>query len=217
MSDVQTETAEAGAASDSIVKIAITKGGDTIEVDVNALPQDVFREAIMQGLKTILNRGMSKLKKTDQGTPEAAMKIAQENLAKCMEGKIRFTAGGKTKADKLDREVKTEALRLAKAIVKDAIKADGGKISHYSASDITTAAKAYLEDNPETIELAKENLERRKAAPVKVASIKIKADPKLVAKAEEANAKRKANKPLSAKQAGMPAKRKKGQPEATAH
>ena len=73
-----------------------------------------------------------------------------------------------------------------------------------------------IEADPSIVETAKENLEKRKAAPVKIdiASL-VKENPKLVAKAEEAKAAKKANAgTLSAKQAGMVAKRKGQAPSA---
>jgi len=206
----------------SVVSIPITKGKAPVEVELDSLPEEVYREAMIQGMKVLLNRGMSKITKETYPAEEelkaAAMAKAAENLEACKEGKIRFT--GSKSASKVSGAVKTEAMRLARNIVKDEIKKAGGKISHYAASDITAAAKELLEASPELIEQAKEELEKRAATPVKIAIGAIPTDPKRVKAAEEKKAKAKAAKgeTLSAKQAGMPAKRKGGKPaEATAH
>lgn len=200
------------------VPLAKTKVKSSIEVETDSLHEDVYREALILGLKVLLTRGTTELAKiTDEAERKAGLeKIAAENLEKCKEGKIRFTSGSaKTKG--IPAAVKTEAMRLARAYVKDALKADGKKISHYSAGEITEAAKVLLEDDASLIEQAKANLEARAATPIKINLSFLKEDPELVKKAEEKKAKSKAS-GLSAKQASIPAKRKGGKPaEATAH
>lgn len=199
----------------SVISVPVTKGKAAIEVELDQLPEDVYREMCIQGMKVLLNRGMSKITKETYPDEEelkaAANAKAAENLEACKEGKIRFTGSAKTKG--ISGVVKTEAMRLARGIVKDEIKKAGGKISHYSASDITAAAKELLEASPELIEQAKANLAEREKTPVKINISAIPVDPKRVKAAEEKAAKAKAAKAgqLSAKQAGMPAKRKKGQ------
>lgn len=198
----------------SVISVPVTKGKAPIEVELDSLPEDVYREAMIQGMKVLLNRGMSKITKETYPNEEelktAAMAKATENLEACKEGKIRFT--GSTKAKGISGVVKTEAMRLARNIVKDEIKKAGGKISHYSASDITAAAKELLDASPELIEQAKANLAEREKVPVKINISAIPVDPRRVKAAEDKAAKAKASKgQLSAKQAGMTAKRKKGQ------
>lgn len=203
-----------------MINIPIVKGKANLEIDTEGLPIEVYKEALIQGMKVLLNRGMSKITKETYPNEEelhtAAMAKAAENLEACKEGKIRFT--GSKSSTKVSGAVKTEAMRLARNIVKDEIKKAGGKISHYAASDITAAAKELLDASPELIEQAKTNLEERAATPIKIAVSAIPTDPKKVKAAEEKKAKAKAGKgeTLSAKQAGMPAKRK-GQAQATAH
>ena len=204
----------------AIMNVPITKGKGTVQIDTDAIPEAVFAEALLQGLKVLANRGASKI--TKETYPEAtemqaaALAKANEQVEAIMSGNIKFT-GGKA-STKVSGAVKTEARRLAKAAVKDAIKASGGKVSHVEASEITKAAKAYLEADPAILALAEKNLAERESVPkptsINLAEL-IKASPKLVAAAE---AKKAEKKPLSAKQAGMTAKRKKGeQPSATAH
>jgi hypothetical protein len=63
----------------------------------------------------------------------------------------------------LGPQVMTEALRLARGYVKDAIKRKGGKIHHYEVSQITAMAKKFLESpesGPAIVEKAKANLDR---------------------------------------------------------
>lgn len=194
----------------TILVIPVTKSKGSIEVDTSKLPDDVYREVLIQGLKVLANRGMSKITKAST-KDEAELKAlaqaqAEKNHEAMLAGKIKFSAG--TKAKKASGKVMTEAMRLARGIVKDEIKRSGGKVSHYEASEITKAAKAYLEADPAILAQAEKNLAEREAIPtpatINLADL-IKASPKLVAAAEA----KKANKPLSAKQAGMTSKRSK--------
>ncbi len=90
------------------------------------------------------------------------------------------------------------------------MKAEKIKISTVKASDITVAAKAFIEADPSIITTAEANLAARAETPVKI-NIKslIQADPTLVAKAEAKAAAAKAEKPLSKTQAGKVAPRAK--------
>ncbi len=216
MSD--TTQAEAPVATpSSILSISVTKSKGSIEVDTSKLPDDVYREVLIQGLKVLANRGMSKITKAstkDEAELKAlAQAAAEKNLEAMYAGKIKFSAG--VKAKKASGKVMTEAMRLARGIVKDEIKRSGGKVSHYEASEITKAAKAYLEADPAILTQAEANLAAREAIPTPTTinlSELIKASPKLVAAAEA----KKKDKPLSAKQAGMTSKRSKAKaPEAS--
>lgn len=204
------------------VKVPITKGGASVEFTdemLQALPAEVFSEIILQGLKTLLNRGMSKITKSsipDEAQRQAqAMAAAQKNLEAVQAGKIKFTGG---KAKKASGAVMVEARRLAKALVKDALREAGEKISHYEAKDITAMANELIEADPSIVEQAKVNVaerEEKAKAGVKVDLSKIKASPKLVAKAEKEKAEKKTQ--LSAKQAGKPqAAKPKAKPTAEA-
>lgn len=61
-----------------------------------------------------------------------------------------------------DGEVKTEALRIARAMVKDELKRQGVKVSHVEASEITTAA-IYLINHDNIVKLAAREIRKRKA------------------------------------------------------
>lgn len=227
MSNLDTDTnasvseADVGTPS-TIVQIGLKNSAGTIEVDTARLPDDVYREALMQGLKVIAERSMSKITKEaypDEDQRKAAIKAkAEANVQDMYDGKVKIT--GATKVKKASGAVMTEAMRLARNLVKDAMKANKIKISTVKASEITKAAKLLIEADASIIATAEKNLAEREATPIKIdIAALIKADPALVAKAEAKAAEAKANKPLSAKQAGKVAPRAKGakpQPQANA-
>jgi hypothetical protein len=199
----------------SPVNVPITKGKGIVEIDTEAIPVEVYKEALLLGLKELANRGMSKLTKAsfngdEAALAEAAMKQAEKNVEAINSGDIRFS-GKKAKTGE-SAAVMTEARRLAKALIKDAIKANGEKISHYEPKEITALANAYLAEDTSLIEQAKANLEERAKAPTleklkSVVATGLKASPKLVAKAEAAKSKKKET--LSKTQAGKVAPRVK--------
>lgn len=208
------DTVGAEPAAGTLLKVPCTKSGSYVEVDVNKLPEDVYREVVLQGLKVLVNRGQSKVTKAeipDETARKAkAQEIAEKNVEAIMAGNIKFSSG--TKAKKASGEVMTEARRIARAKVKDALKAAGEKPSLYAASAITKAANALIDADPSILETAKANIEARKDGPA-VTTIDIKSliqpDPKRIAAAAEEKAARSSQ--LSAKQAGKPGKRSKGQ------
>jgi hypothetical protein len=206
-------SADLAATPSTIVTIALKNAAGNVEVDTAKLPDDVYREALMQGLKVIAERGMSKITKAnipDEETRRAEIKAkAEANVQDMYDGKVKIT-GAKT-VKKASGAVMTEAMRLARNLIKDAMKANKIKISTVKASEITKAAKAYIESNPSIIATAEKNLQEREQTPMTI-DIKslIHVDPELVAKAEAKAAKAKADKPLSKTQAGKVAPRAKG-------
>jgi hypothetical protein len=215
MAEAQTEAS----AEPKIIHVPITKGKTTLAIDTNTIPDDVFAEVVLQGLKVLLNRGMSKV--TKEAYPNAeemkskAVEVAQAQVELVMTSKIKFT-GGKKKSGATGA-VMTEARRLAKALVKDELKRAGIKISHVEASEITKYANDYLETEAghKLVEQAKANLaDREKVSIGDVINVKSIAISEKRVQAAEA---KKANKgTLSAKQAGKVATRKKGGGEAHA-
>lgn len=210
--DPNTETNAEAPAPVSEITVAL-KNGATVVVDINLLPNDVFAAVLEAGLKAkIEGSGMSKLgPKYYDGKDDPKLKAdtqakADENVQKLYKGEI----GTKKKAAlKVSGKVKTAAMGLARDAVKAAIKAAGGKISHYKASEISAVAKDMIEADPSFIAQAEELLKAREAAPVKVDIMAmIKADPELVAKAEKEKAEKAAI--LSAAKAGQTKKRAKG-------
>lgn len=199
----------------TIVAFALKNGAGEVEVDTAKLPDDVYREVLMQGLKVIAERNMSKLTKEaypDEGQRKAAIyDRALENVQAMYDGKIKITGAAKVK--KASGAVMTEAMRLARNLIKDAMKANKIKISTVKASEITKAAKAYIDgaQGPSLLATAEANLKAREETPMTL-DIKslIKVDPELVAKDEAKKAKAKADKPLSKAQAGKVAPRAKG-------
>lgn len=191
----------------AILSVPVTKGKGFIEIDVDAIPAEVYTEVVLQGLKVLLNRGASKITKENIPNPEElkaeAMVAAEKQKTAIMDGSIKLT-GSKAKS-KETGAVMTEARRLAKNLVKDMMKEKGIKISHVDAKDITAAANELLGEMPELIETAKANLAAREAIPtagkIDISAI-IKVNPKKVAKAEAEKAEKRKNAPLSAKQAG---------------
>jgi hypothetical protein len=211
-------------ADDGTMDVMITKAKRTLAVITKDIPEDMFAEVFYRGLADVLNSGMSKILTKDlegsdlEDAQNAAFEKASENLKALLAGEVKPKgARGKGKVSKIPAEVKTVALRLARDLVKDQIRADGGKPSHYKLSDITKWAKEILEADASLIEMAKAEVEARKATPVKISLSGLKPDEKLVAKAEATKAKRKAEKASSAAQAGIPTRRKAKPSSATAH
>lgn len=203
----------------SLIAIPLKNGAGEVSVDTAKLPDDVYREALLQGLKVLAERAMSKITKEaypDDAERKAAIKAkAEANVEDMYAGKTKIT--GKAAVKKASGATMTEAMRLARNLVKDAMKANKIKISTVKASEITKAAKALIENDPSIIVTAEANLKAREATPVKIDIMSlIKADPDLVAKAEKKAAEAKASKPLSAKQAGKVAPRAKAKPAAQA-
>ncbi len=186
-------------ATTSLVSVHIAKGKASLDVDISKLPDDVYNEIIQKGLQSVLGRGMTEIKTAGlegselEKAQNAAMEIAQANLDKCYAGEIRLMA---TKRTKVKGKERTEALRIAKQIVKDQMKAEGLKVSHYSAKEITLAAEEVLADNPQILEEAKSAIAKREKEAKEVVKIdlksKMKADPKKVEAAKKKAAQAKA-------------------------
>lgn len=193
-----------------ILNIPVTKGKATLAIDTDSIPEAVYAYALAEGLKVIMNKGMSKVTKVTYPVEDelkaAAMAVAEKNVEAIKNGTIKIP--GAKSATKASGAVMTEARRLAKNIVKDQMKEAGLKISHYPAKEITAAANELLAADPSIIETAAANLEARAAMPVKAEGIlaTLKADPKLVAAAEA----KKSKSTLSKTQAGKVAPRAKG-------
>lgn len=206
----------------TLMRIPVVKAkGGFVEIDTASLPDDVYAEALLQGLKVLVNRGTSKVTKetypVEAELQAKAMEVANEQVELIKTSKIKFTGAAKAKT-KESGKVMTEARRLARNVVKDAIKANGGKISHYEAKDITAAANELLKSDPSLIEQAKANLEALEKTPSHTVDIGtlISVSAKKVAASEAKKAKEKADRPLSAKQAGKTKPRAKAAPQAQA-
>jgi len=204
-----------------LIRVPITKAGRNVffDVDTDDLNEmfeknpAMMGQLVAEGLKTVLNSRMSKLAAPSklegaalEDNKAAALAKAQENLDDLVAGKLAKKASAKTTG--VDRVVMTEALRLAKNIVKDQLRKAKVVLAHVPAKSITDAAKIMVERTPQLIEDAKANLEERSKVEVaiNVAEL-VHVDPKLVKKAEEEKAERKAARQLSKTQAGKTEKR----------
>lgn len=203
-----------------VIKVMITKAKEAIEVNTDDpeqggdLPANVYEEALALGLKALLNRGMTTGYATTGLKGEALEKVqaaalakAKENLEKLRAGVLKRTSRS---ADKVPGVVMTEAMRLARAMVKDVLKAKGVKVSHVEASEITRLAKDVLAARPEIIERAKAAIAERETAQAGITLGEVQISAKKVAAAEAAKAAKKApGEPISVKQASKPATRSK--------
>lgn len=198
-------------------QIPIAKGGKGafIEVDpedINSLDPAVFSMVIKEGLKALLNTRMGKQilapTKLEGAEAEAntarALEQASKNLADLKAGKLVKREAAK--ASTADRATMTEAVRLAKEVVRNRIRAANMRPSMVPAKTQTEAAKRLVEADPSYIAKAKENLAKvaetaAADAPLDLSDI-LREDPKLVAKADAEKAERAKNKPLSKTQAG---------------
>ena len=200
----------------AILKVPVSKAGASLDVDVDKIPQDAFAIVVLEGLKVLLAKKMSKitvakLEGEDLAKAQAAaLEVAKGNLSDIMEDKVKSGRSGSSKTKGVPGAVMTEARRLAKAVVKDQIRAAKIKISTVPASDITAAANELIASDDSYVIQAKANLEARATVKPTIDITKlIQPDPKLVAKAEAKKAEAKKNAPLSAKQAGKVAPRAK--------
>ncbi len=229
MTDVQTNEAETTTAAPWIETIELKGGCGSVEVKVGELPDDIYKMVMAEGLKAIVNSvgmskllpGITKLEGTDKEKAVAAVLArAQETVEDLYKGTVK--KGGR-KA-KTSGAVQTEAMRLAKMLVKDHIRNSGQKIGAYSAKEITEAAKKVLEGNPRLLVQAQANLDERGAEAKKTGGLDLTALFGAKASSDEVKAKpktppkpkAKGDKTLSAKQAGMVAPRQKPS-TATAH
>lgn len=213
----------------ALLSVQITKGGASLDVDLDALPDAMYKMALAEGLKVMLNKRMSKvgsvtkLEGDERAKAQAdAMRIAEENLTKVMDGTL--TTRETSSRTKVAGVVMTEARRLAKEVVKNTIRAAGMKVSHVEASQITAAANELIASDPSFLEQAEAAIESRKgktttdaeAAKDLLAKLgSVSESPKLVARSEKEKAERKSQ--LSAKQASKVAPRKAKTDHHTAH
>jgi hypothetical protein len=193
-------------AEGEIFRVPVVKGKHYKEVDSKKLPDHVYREAFSLGLKQLLNRGQTKITKEAYPEPEelqaAAMEAAEKTLEAMYAGKIRVV-GGKA-AGKVAGVVMTEARRLARVAVKEALKQSGVRVSLVEASEITKAANALIATDPSYITMAEEEIEKRAKKPANIDISGIQISQKKL-KAQEA---KKAEKVLSAAKAGQVATRR---------
>lgn len=178
--------------------VPITKGKGELEVETKDFSDDVYNYIYAEGLKAVLNKGMTKVTAKDIPDEDErraeAMKIATETLEKLIAGEV---PSRRKKKAKESGKVMTEARRLAKEAVKEGLRKAKKKISHYKASDITAAANAMLEteEGQRFIVKARENIAAAEAESIDVSIIDaMQEDEALVEKANEAAEARKSAK-----------------------
>lgn len=147
-----------------VIAIPVTKAKKNISVDTDALPDEVYQAALAEGLKSLLNKNMSKITVKDLDgdellqAQEAAFAKATESLENLMAGNLKR----RKSAGKESREVTTEARRLAREAVKAAFREAGKKISGIKASVITAAADELIAEDTSYVEKARENVAKMK-------------------------------------------------------
>lgn len=203
----------------SELHIPVVKGKSSVTIDTEAIDDVYYESALFQGLKVLVNGGATKIVKPSVETPEAmaeyheaAIAKAQERVLGMLKGAdkpLKLTSRGAKSDTGPGAKVMTEARRIAKALVKDMMKAAGIKQSGVSASEITRAANAVIESDPSIIKMAEDNLANRAAPPkgIDISTLGIKEDPKLVAKAKAKKAEAVPAGVLSKTQAGKVAPR----------
>lgn len=234
MTDVTVnEAAEAAPRQDIVVTITLP-GDVQITVNCSQLEDSPYVAILAAGCEAILRKanGMAKLlagitKLGGQALEERVAKITEAANKTHEQLKAGQVPTARAKAVKTSGAEQVEAMRLAKNMLKDLIKASGQKVGAYSAKEQTAAAKAILERTPKLYELARKNLADRAAEAQGVDALNLKALFGAKADSEEVKAKPKAppkkakkgeEKPtLSAKQAGMVAPRQKPGTHATQH
>lgn len=219
MTDASATTGEASVA----LKIKLKGGVGEVEVDTSKIvDMDVYQYIFTVGLETIINKlGMSKIatgitKATGEDLAKRTAEIkaqAEKTIQAMYDGDLK----GAKATSKRTGAVQTEAMRLAKALVKDTLRQNGYKISAFDAKEITTFAKEVLAGNPDLYKRAEENLKARAELPIKGLNVAamlgdkvndetLKAKPKVVPKPR---AKGEAREVLSAAQASKVAPRAK--------
>lgn len=197
-----------------------------INTDADGFPDAIYEYALLIGLKAIVNRGTSTLKRENFPSADAfeieALAIAERQVADIYEGKTRLV-GAKSKAAKsaVGAEM-TEALRLAKIECKAQVKAMGKvAISKVKAAEWTKAATAMVNADPDLwLSAARASLSATAVRPVKGTDFlsTIQEDKTLSAKAAEKKATAKAEREAkaAAKAKGKtPPKAKKERPATT--
>lgn len=196
--------------------VPITKAKGKIAIESDDIPIDMYQLALLEGLKVLLNRGMTgagfaTAKLDGQALVDAqaaCMAKAEKNLADLKASKL--TKGRTAGATKTSAPVRAEAMRLARLVIRDEIRSAGMIPSRVESKVITEAAKQLVESDESYIKQAAANLETKPvvASAINLSALGVHESDKLRAKAEADKAERAANKQLSAKQAGKVAPRK---------
>lgn len=164
---------------------------DHLDVDVEQIPRHTWKGVIDAGLKKVLNDGATKVEKGDL---QKAHDIALERLEKMYAGTLKI--GGRASGD-LPADVKAEAMKIAKEMIDNQLRALGKNPRHFDAKDKTAKAKELVMRSPQIVEQARRNLEVRKLPDMKIDLTGLNASEAAIAKATRV---REATKPASAGQ-----------------
>lgn len=160
--------------TDSKIRQVKLKGGagevpfDTSKVEDMAMYEYIF----MTGVETLVNKvgmskisaGLTKLEGEEKAKAIAAVvEQALKNIQAMYDGDLK----GAKATSKRTGAVQTEAMRLAKALVKQTLRDNGYKLSAFDAKELTDFAKEVLKENQDLYKTAEENLKARAALPVK--------------------------------------------------
>ena len=153
---------------DGIKTYHICLPGDVwVDVPVNDIADIDWNEVVARGLKdALMSKGMSKIKPgitklegSELETRRAELREqAEKNKAALLDGSL-FRKKAKEKKGALE----TEAIRIAKDLAMEMVRAAGYNPSKAlpKASDKTAAAKRVLANNPHIYDLARENLAKK--------------------------------------------------------
>jgi hypothetical protein len=134
-------------ATSKTLKIKLKGGAGEVEVDTSMIQDMAVYQYIFQvGLETIINKvGMSKIAAglTKLEGDEKAKRIAEvtEQAQKTVQAMYDGDLKGAKATSKRTGAVQTEAMRLAKALVKQTLRDNGYKISAFDAKEISDFAK----------------------------------------------------------------------------
>ena len=150
------EAGGAPATSDIVIKIPVPKAGKGvfIEVALTELADNTYLEVLLQGAKVLANRKMADVKTQGLEGDELAkaqaiaLEIAEKNVEDMKSGNIKRSAAGKSK---VTGKVMTQAMQIARQLVKDQLKRENIRVSDVDAKEITAAAKELIEENPEIL------------------------------------------------------------------
>jgi len=181
--------------------VAVAKLKEEFDLDLNKVPTRVYVEALRNGLKTFISRGLTGKDYSTTGLDGEDLEAVrnkirarvQENIQAIYDDKVRIVGARKPKSG-VPRAVMTEAVRMAKEQLKVLLRRNKIKVTQIKPSDLTKAAQAYLDQNPEILQKAKEAVEDRETAPAGQFDISA-----LMAMAGDA--------PVSAKRAGFTTRR----------
>src|SRR6266403_969496 len=142
------------------LSVPITKGKGSVTIDTETLPDEVYKEAMLLGLKELCNRGMSKLTKASTKDAEElaslAMAQAEKNVEAIAQGKIRFLG----KKAKNITAAANELLANDPSIVEQA-KANLEERAKVPAK--VDLIKSLIKESPKLVAKAKEANEKKKS------------------------------------------------------